>query len=256
MFTIVYFSATGNTKHLANNLREKLGEHRCLLYDILSADKLSGKGSHLVLMYPIHAFNAAKEMVDFAEHIPAGVFSRVSLIAVGCAISWINEANSLHLRKVIAKKGYEFGLDRLLAMPLTIVMRFPKAMSDVLITNAKKQILNIGDDLLMGVNDKKIVSLKSKLVCKLGSLEKHAAKLFGIELYANKNCFSCGKCWEQCAARNIYPDKNNKPKFRFNCSMCMKCIYACPVNAIRPRISTFIPLKGGYYAIPEKDIMQ
>lgn len=134
----------------------------------------------------------------------------------------------------------------IIAMPLTMVMNTPYEVKVSTIKKAKEELLVIKNDLINGNKDIKTITLKSKIISKLGKFEKHAAKLFGLELHANKNCTSCGKCWRECPSKNIYPDENNNPKFKLNCSMCMKCIYDCPVNSIHPRISKFLPLKEGY----------
>ena len=141
---------------------------------------------------------------------------------------------------------YKIFIDRILTMPLTIGVKFSDDMNYLLIKESEKRISYIGDDLINNTEDIKTVQLKSKLISNLGKGEKHMAKLFGLELYANKNCTSFGKCWNQCPANNISSNKNNIPKFSFNCSMCMKCIYLCPNKAISPRISKFIHIKGVY----------
>ncbi len=247
MFSILYYSATGNTLHLVNQLSKRLDSSCIKIIDASNADptKLHNV-QHLIIMYPIHAFNAPKEIIEFVKEIPCGLFEKVSIIAIGCNNIWINDANSLELRKILNKKGYEIALDRVLVMPLTIAVKFSYDTNYALIKEAEKQILHIGDDLINGVKDIKTIPLKSKLISNLGKCEKHAVKLFGIELYANKDCISCGMCWKQCPSNNIYSSKDNLPKFKFNCSMCMKCIYNCPTKAISPRFSKFLPIKDGY----------
>lgn len=80
----------------------------------------------------------------------------------------------------------------------------------------------------------------------MGKGESPAARLFGLELHANKSCTSCGTCWSNCPENNIKEKDNGLPGFGFSCSMCMRCIYSCPEKAISPRISKFIPIKNGY----------
>lgn len=247
MFSILYYSATGNTLYLANKLKEKLGLSCGDIMNIYNTDVVSLQHiQHLIVMYSIHAFNAPKEMVDFIKNIPNGLFQKVSLIGVGCNEAWINEGNSLELRKILNKKEYTIAIDRILAMPLAVGIKFSDEINHSLIEKAEEKILLIGNDLINNVEDTKVVPLKSKIVSTLGKGEKYAAKLFGLELHANKDCISCGKCWNQCPAKNITPNKSNVPKFGMKCSMCMKCIYDCPTKAIAPRFSKFVPLKDGY----------
>jgi len=47
-------------------------------------------------------------------------------------------------------------------------------------------------------------------------------------------------------AKLLSQQLEDKIKFAFKCSMCMRCIYNCPTKAISPYVSKFLPLKGGY----------
>lgn len=247
MFSILYYSATGNTLYLANKLKEKLGQSCVEAINVSNIEEIKPHNSqHLIIMYSIHAFNAPKEIVDFIKNMPEGLFNKVSLLAIGCNDIWINEGNSLELRKILNKKGYKIAIDRILAMPLAIGIKFSDDINRSLIKEAETKISLIKEDLINNIEDIKVVPLKSKIISTLGKGEKHAAKLFGLELYANKECISCGECWNQCPSKNIVSNKNNIPKFGLNCSMCMKCIYNCPKRAIAPRFSKFVPLKDGY----------
>lgn len=246
MYTIVFHSATGNTKHLANKLRDKLRENTKVVNILEVKPESLCADEQLIIMYPIHGFNASKEIIKYVSNIPQKKFSKINIIAVGCNNSWLNDANSIKLRNIIIEKGYKIGVDRVLAMPLTIGVKFKREIAVSIIEEAEKSICNIGEDLIKNVTDNKVIPMKSKLIYNAGKAEKQAAKLFGLELYANNDCISCGMCANQCGAKNIYMGKNNKPKFKMNCSMCMKCIYDCPVNAIKPRFSKFVLLKEGY----------
>jgi len=131
-------------------------------------------------------------------------------------------------------------------MPLTFIMKFPEESANLSIEKSENQIKKIADNIVDHIGNKKTISAKSKIISFVGRAEKYAAKMYGLELYANKNCISCGKCWNNCPNRNIKPNKKQKPKFGFSCIMCQKCIYDCPQKAIKPAISRFIPIKGGY----------
>lgn len=246
MYSIAYFSPTGNTKFLSNELKNSLYPNNTQLIDIVHTNGCTiEKNDHLIIMFSIHAFNAPPEVINFAKSILKSRFNTISIIAVGCNTTWINEAASLSLRKILISKGYKITLDRILAMPLTFVAKLPNNTCLKLVSDAQLEIKSISNDLKSNTTDNKVVSSKAKLLAYIGKIEKYAAKLFGLELHANKNCISCGLCWSSCPSQNI-KEKNNKPKFGLNCSMCMRCIYKCPVNAINPYISRFIPLNNGY----------
>ncbi|MDA3929442.1 MAG: EFR1 family ferrodoxin [Prolixibacteraceae bacterium] len=247
MYTIIYFSPTGNAKHLTKKLANNLKPSEVTMFPLEFTDlKKLDKNKHLVLIHAIHGFNAPRTVKRFVRNLPEKKFEMVSLLAVGCSDIWVNDAVSLDLRKKLQRKGYSIALDEVIAMPLTFVMNFPDELNLKLIAEAEKKIEYIAQSLLDQKVSKRIVKTKSKIINFLGKVESPAARLFGLELHANKNCDSCSICWTNCPEKNIQPNKNGKPKYGFSCSMCMRCIYNCPQKAISPRISKFIPIKNGY----------
>ncbi len=129
-------------------------------------------------------------------------------------------------------------------MPLTIVKKFDKEYGKKIIKESLDSINNIGTIIL---NDEVItykIPISSILISKINYIENFMAKLFALELYANKKCVKCGKCVKICPKNNIV--MKNKIKFKLKCMMCMRCIYKCPVRAIHPRFSKFIEFRDGY----------
>lgn len=253
MYTIIYFSATGNTKYLALQLKESL---KISDVDFHQLDKVSinnvNKGEHLILMYPIHGFNPPRTVTRFIKGFPKGLFEKVSLLSVGCNEIWVNDAVSKPLRKELEKKGYNIVVDEILAMPLTLVMDFPEENKKKVIEKALEDLSGIVIKIKDSVVSNRKVRFKSKVIHTVGKLESPAARMFGLELHAKKNCISCGICWENCPEGNIKRNKKDKPKFGFKCSMCLRCVYECPEQSITPYVSKFITIKGGYKLFEEE----
>jgi len=247
MYTIIYFSPTGNVLHLAKQLANGLKSPKEDLLPLEFTDPKQLKSKkHLVLLYPVHGFNAPRTVKRFIRSLPPGLYEWVSLIGVGCLNNWLDGAVSSDLRKSLIKKAYSIVVDEILAMPLTFIMNFPDDLNLKLIAESERKIADLCRRILEKDSTEKEVQFKSKIVNFMGKAESHAARLFGLELHANDNCTSCGTCWTNCPQQNIKQKSNGKPGFGFNCIMCMRCIYHCPEKAIGPRISKFIPIKGGY----------
>ncbi len=244
---MLYFSPTGNVLHLTKMLANHLDSYdaKILPLDSVEAEQLMNN-EHLVLLYPIHGFNAPRNVKRFVKCLPPSLYNAVSMIGVGCTTHWVNQAVSSDLRKLFTKKGYPIMLDEILAMPLTFIMSFPDELAYRLIAESEKKIKDIGTSLIAGEKMVFRVTGKSRLVNFFGKAESFASRLFGLELYANKNCNACGTCWNHCPEKNIERSSNGKPRFGFTCLMCMRCIYNCPQKAISPRFSKFIPIKKGY----------
>lgn len=244
MYTIVSFSPTGNTNHIASMLSNYLGGGEVLKLEHIKVDDLE-KSDHLVLLYAIHAFNAPRTVKRFVKDLPKGMYKHISLIGVGCNTSWINYAASKDIKRLLENKSYEIVVDEIMAMPLTLVMNFPDDLIKEQLVDASKRIRTIGDSIKALKVSNRDIPVKTHVLNFVGRAESGAARMFGLELHANDQCIQCGLCVRECPEKNITM-KDDKIKFGFKCSMCMRCIYNCPTKAISPYISKFIPVKGGY----------
>jgi ferredoxin len=75
--------------------------------------------------------------------------------------------------------------------------------------------------------------------------EDLGARLFGRWLAVTDACIDCDICIDNCPTANIRRE-SGKIRFGYNCVSCMRCIYACPQQAIVPRGFGFTVLKDGY----------
>jgi ferredoxin len=246
MYSIIQFSATGNTAYAANLLSRVLPDLRlCQALEETKGDQIPVE-DHLIIFFPIHGFNAPRNVEQFCKGLPPGKGSRISFIAVGCSFSGINYSSSRLLKKIAQRKGYSVQLDEVLGMPSNFLMAYSKRTSLELISRSEHRITEIAALLESGSIQEKSIPVISTMVHFLGKVESIGARFFGLELHAHKSCTSCGICWSNCPAGNITQKKNHRPGFKFNCLMCMRCIYGCPEKAISPYLSRFIPLKQGY----------
>ena len=247
MYTIIYFSPTGNALHLANKVSNYFGHKvsQVLPLEFVDVDKLESD-SHLILLYPVHGFNAPRTVKNFVKKLPVGIYDNISLLAVGSSTIWVNHAVSGDLRKELLRKNYNILIDEILEMPLTFVMSFPDDKVEDLIEKSEKKIENICSTIEQGYLSDYNPGIASLAFNFLGKGESFAARLFGLELHANNNCVSCGKCWENCPESNVKKSKSGKPKFGFDCLMCMRCIYNCPTHAIYSKNMQFCIINDGY----------
>lgn len=245
MYTIVQFSPTGNTAYIAKLLSEYLGSGSVYALEHTNPNALE-EAEHLIILYAIHAFNAPKPVIRFVNEMPSGKFQRISLIGVGCSDIWVNFAASSTLRKCLKRKSYPIIVDEVIAMPLTFILNFPKAVIKEQLRIAIKKTEELSAKIRDLTVSNRIIPVKSLFLSRVGMVEPLAARLFGLELHAKKSCSLCGKCYRECPEKNIKLTANGRIKFGFRCIMCMRCLYNCPTKSITPRMSKFIPLKDGY----------
>ena len=247
MYSIIYYSPTGNTKYLAEKLSAILETSKSDIHKLEKTEVLElEKTENLILMYPIHGFNPPRTVLRFVKAISKNTYKRVHLIAVGCNTMWLNDNVSASLVKVFKSLDIDVVVNEIIAMPLTLVMDFTEDEKKKTIRDAELVIEEIGAKILNNEMSKNTIKLKSKFISLIGKLENPASRLFGLELHSNKDCTSCGICWNNCPENNIKPNKKDRPKFGLSCSMCMRCIYDCPTKSISPYISKFLTIKGGY----------
>lgn len=242
MYQILYFSPTGNTKVLAERLQDRL--HVDEVFPIEHNFDLTFSEKNIILMYPIHGFNPPRTIIRYVKQLPPGT-NNIFLVAVGCAKSYVNDAVHSKVKKILKKKNYNVLRDDVFAMPLTMIMDFKEDLKREQIKTAFTDMDQLAEDIINQLPAiDKFVCFKSKLFNTIGKVESPAARLFGLELHANKKCTKCGLCVSECPEKNITMKK--KPSFGFKCSMCMRCIYQCPERAISPWLSTFMTIKNGY----------
>lgn len=245
MYTIIQYSPTGNTAYLASKLGDALGTDTIHALEHLNYEDIK-PCQHLIIMYAVHAFNAPKVVKDFIKHLPSGKAKYVSLVAVGCNDTWINDAATAEIQRMLTNKDYKVCVQKVIAMPLTLVMAFPEALIKEQIASSDEIIAALAADITACVVVSKDVAFKTKVIKKVGAIEPLAARFFGLELHAKKSCIQCELCVKNCPTKNIKMAQNGKIKFKFKCSMCLRCIYQCPRKSITPYVSKFIPIKEGY----------
>lgn len=245
IYTVVTFSPTGNSRYVANKIIKTLDLPATPVLELEKIKKLPDN-QHLILVSTIRAFEFPKVVIDFVKNIPNQHFKYASIIGVGCNDEWINSAASLYTKEILISKNIEIIVDTTVAMPLNLIKSFSFDMTQNLILQFDKQVVTISNNIKSLNSSNKVVPFKAKCISKIHFIEHNASKLFGLELYANKNCIHCGKCVRDCPTKNISFKENKKLKFEFKCMLCLRCVYECPQKAINPMFSKFVLIKGGY----------
>jgi ferredoxin len=89
------------------------------------------------------------------------------------------------------------------------------------------------------------VKLRDRFVCVLFAVQRVGAKRFGRKYYTTDDCTGCGLCARGCTTGNIRME-GVRPVFGKSCCMCLRCVYACPANAIKPGMMRSAILEQGF----------
>lgn len=250
---IFYFSGTGNTEIISGLLCEELKNIGCEVDLIKIENVLKAKAKADFKKYdifgigfPIHAFNAPRIVFDFLKLLPKTKESKKAFIfKTAGGIHFINDAAGKRAKNKLQKRGYKVFHESVFQMPSNWAFGDSDLVRKELCEKAIEKSKVIAFEIFNGKEE--VVSLKliAKIISFIFRIESFGARLISREFKISKKCNNCGICIENCPAGNIYR-KKGEIKFGWSCLLCMKCLYQCPKNAITPRFSKYMVLKGGY----------
>jgi flavodoxin/ferredoxin len=252
---INYFSGTGNTKLVSELVRDAFYDkgvsvdlHRIEDMSRISYDTEIKYYDAIGIAYPIYGGGTPRLVEDLIDKMPEVSNKPVFIYKTAADFISFNYYASKRIIRKLIKKGYDVFYDRIFAMGSNWWMKYDDRFSKLLYETAIDKTKHMRDEILSGKRRRyrlnPILSIMISLL-KWGE-SKIAAPIYGRLLKVLPNCTDCGRCITDCSVGNIYKDKKDKIKFGWDCIWCMRCLYNCPVTAIKPRIFGFVAVKGGY----------
>ncbi|MDG6245069.1 MAG: EFR1 family ferrodoxin [Methanolobus sp.] len=246
---IIYFSGTGNTAMVAEEFeREFIRRAIPVVMSEISAGNFPSVDDDdlLILMFPVHAFNAPEIVYEWIETINAHDPISAVVISVSAGGSTKpNMACRLSSIRGLERKNCHVYYEEMLVMPSNLVVQTPVGLAIRMLEILPSKVRGIVDDILSGTQLRTDPPLPACILSRTGELEKRGAKLFGKKIRVKNNCKGCGWCERNCPSNNIIMS-NGKPLFNGTCLLCLKCFYGCPEKALEPGILKFFVLKDGY----------
>jgi len=260
---IYYFSATGNTKMLADEykrtfetyghevtLRELSGCTPPVVSDIDAFDRIG-------IGYPIHAFNAPRIILKLCKALPKrdrrAAPKNVFVLKTSGEPVRMSDVSSLKMRGMLRRRGYNVINEYQYVMPYNIIFRHTDEQAFRMWETAKKLVKV---DISEISQDRRSLPRKMFMggfLAWILRIEHWGAKILGRGFKTNSDCVNCGLCVRACPANNIKVKKNGKLKFGWHCMICMRCVFKCPKNAIVPGILKNWKVNGDYtFACPEQ----
>jgi NAD-dependent dihydropyrimidine dehydrogenase PreA subunit len=225
LIMIYYFSGTGNSKWIAEQLALKTGDLAVNMVEcsgVLSIDNQT-----IGIVFPIHAWGVPEAVQDFVKKLvgkPAFTFGVCSCgDEAGYAMEKLNSLIPLNNRHSVA-------------MPSNYVIGADVESDEIIaskIATAKDKVETIAAQVIskhsvVDVNKGKLPWIKSNLANYGFNKFARSTKPF----YITDKCTSCGQCAENCPSKTIMIIEG-KPKYLSEkCYMCTACINRCPAKAI------------------------
>jgi len=221
---IYYFSGTGNSKWVAEQLAAKTGDSAVNM--ILNRDPQPTNEQVIGLVFPIHAWGAPEPVLEFTRKLSAKPAFSFAVCTCG-----------LEAGTTMEKMRRVYPLDSVysIEMPNNYVIGSElESVESILrkVTKAKEQLDVIAAQIsarepVSDVNTGSAAWLKSSLINFGFNMASCSTKPF----YVTEKCISCGQCARDCPAQTIRMVAG-KPTWGKKCYMCTACINLCPTQAI------------------------
>ncbi len=233
---VLYFSATGNTEFIANELAKRLNDECINLLDRIKTQNHAPLHSEtpFIICAPVYVCEMPRFMSKYLKEQAFSGSKEVYFIFTSggyCGISGIL-AKSLFKRKHMVYRGHaEFKMPRNYVANDSYPM-LPKAEVEERILGAYRQLDHVASHIRAGRElTARHVYLFETLITVPFNPVWCKYKLTAKDFYAKDCCIGCGKCEKLCPLNNIKLT-DGKPVWGNQCTHCMACIGNCPVSAI------------------------
>lgn len=249
---IYYFSGTGNSKAVANELGNGLNSPVKHIMEGFSLNDFPGD-NQIGLVFPVYSWGVPPVMLDFIKNIPSEALTdirRKNLWIVMTCGDEVAKAPEMVISE-LSKIGLSPQSIWSVIMPNDYVLLpgFDVDTSTVeneKLKNAPERIAEIIKGITSGqkgidVTRGKMAWMKTKLVYPL-------FKRWGIfpkKWHFTNACVGCGICERNCPMGNIHLNSESEPQWGENCCSCLACYHCCPRHAVAYGKETM--KKGQYF---------
>ena len=255
---IFYFSACGNSRHVADTLAMALDDTLVFIPEAAREGRFDytlAEGESLGFVFPIYSWAPPKLVLDFVKKLsikygPSTGSGTLPYIYFACTCGDNCGLTEKVFRKAVEEKGWSLSACFSVQMPETyIAMPGFKLDTD---ENAQRKIAAADamlNELIPMLQNKE--SFSKMIVGSLAWLKTYLVNpgfnrsaTDDSKYHSTDACIHCGKCANVCPLQNITLE-DGRPVWHGHCTICMACYHHCPVNAIQYGKAT--AGKGQYY---------
>lgn len=256
---IYYFSGTGNSLHVAEELQARIPETYLIpIVSLLHRDAVKANAETVGLVFPQYASSAPKLVDRFIDKLDLAAAKYIFAIATrGGTTCYAFD----QIDKLLKKKGRRLDSYFVLTMPSGSAPLVEEYADDI----TEERIAKLGSEML-----KKLDSIQgiiaSQKVNRTESLEgtappptflkpfmpiidflgphliplgKLAESSFGF--YADSKCTGCGLCERVCLAQKIaMVDKRPVWQEKVECHGCFACLNYCPEQSVQVKSTWYL----------------
>ncbi len=234
---VIYFSATGNTKYVAERLAELLEDEACDLCPRIRGNDFSQVdcGKTLVVCSPVHISGLPKFLSDYLKRVS---FSGPT-VAYGVLTDGGYAGIAGHqLKKILKKKGMRFGGFAEFVLPGIHITSITSRKIGVEEIESRIRVTSERlPEIARAIGSGEALTGKRTLLPEVALTEALMPGLRFVGLrtrkfWASDQCVSCGLCERVCPVVAITMCDGRPTWNMSHCAHCMACIHNCPKEAI------------------------
>ncbi|XVG94964.1 EFR1 family ferrodoxin [Eubacteriales bacterium KG127] len=234
---IFYFSATGNSKSVAEKLKDEFGGNLYKIDDALRRKEFDHevpKGETVFFVFPVYFFSMPTVVEDFINSINLKSEDQIDVCAIttsgGNAGGVDKFCNRIFKNKDINYRGLyniksveNYILLYKVPLPEAQIMKLRSADKAV-----EEVIESIKYNFRVPYKSAPFLGLLSWLGNKIYKKTNKTAK-FDVD---TTKCIKCGLCQFHCPVSAIKMEGGRPVWIKENCAHCLACIHRCPAQAI------------------------
>lgn len=239
---IYVFSGTGNTFKCAKIYAKALSEeYEATIIEIKLADIKNSSIPNpnefdlLGFGYPIYGFNPTWLFVKYLKALPKldNKIPTFFFKSSGEPLH-VNDGSSSKSMRILRRKNYDILSERHIVMPYNMIFRHSDEMAKMMYKYALGYIEEHSQSIKELKHEKLGTNIFNHMVSGIVRIIWPFSHLHGPAFKVDsKKCIKCQKCINNCPCNNIYINKKGVIRFHTNCSLCVRCSFLCPTNAIK-----------------------
>ncbi|MBD5285522.1 MAG: 4Fe-4S binding protein [Bacteroides sp.] len=233
---IFFFSGTGNSRYLAQQLGKSLGDEVREMTFFTRPTGETIQDSRVVWVFPVHSWGIPKFVLDFISTVNVEAGARHFMV---CSCGDDIGLTHVQWRSLMESRGWTAVAAYSVIMPNTYVL-LPgfdidsPEVAERKLEAAASRIRDVATRIHLNwegeeVKPGSMAAIKSKVIYPFFEKFMLSPRPFG---YNKSRCYGCGKCAAHCPMGNILLDNLRRPEWGTNCTMCLACYHSCPVHAV------------------------
>ncbi len=231
---ILYFSATGNGKYIAEQIAAETDDKAISIVDCIREGKYLFKDEKILgVITPTYFWRLPRIVTEFLEKLTIeNCRYTFLLVSYGTSTGQIGTM----AKEILKRKGQKFDAYYSVIMPDTWTPIFNlsnKERVERWLNKGKAQLKTVIEDIKSNRRGDFIKNKLPKFVAALPSAFMYTAERKTKTLSVNKDlCIGCKLCEKKCPVEAIIMEGDHPVWKDEECEMCLGCLHRCPKFAI------------------------